>query len=64
MKIGDLVYPRYAPKQKGGQPLRVGLVMGKSFGSYNGTLMQIKWSDKGIPMWEPKRYLVLYSENR
>jgi hypothetical protein len=63
MKIGDLVYPRYAPKQKGGQPLRVGLVMGKSFDS-SGRLMQIIWSDKGIPMWEPKRYLVLYSENR
>jgi len=61
MKIGDLVFSRFSPKQKNGLPLRVGLVVDKSFGSYNGTLMQVKWSHKDIPMWEPKKYLEIAS---
>ena len=61
MKVGDLVMPK--PGKNGGA-VRVGLVIGESFSSYNGALLHVVWPDKAHPMWEPKKYLESASENR
>ena len=64
MKIGDLVFPLNSPRRKDGGPYRIGLVIGESFSSYNGALLQVLWPSKAHPMWEPKKYLGLVSESR
>mgnify|MGYP006405195303 CR=1 FL=1 len=64
MKIGDLVYPLNSPRNIYGHPYRIGLVLGESFSSYNGALLQVLWPSKAHPMWEPKKYLGLVNESR
>ena len=62
VKIGDLVYP--SNLEVYGKPVRPGLVMGESYSSYNGALVQVLWPDKAHPMWEPKKFLEVVSEGR
>ena len=59
MKVGDLVRPGQSDR-----PHHVGLVIGESFSSYSGALLQVLWPRKAHPMWEPKRYLVKVNEGR
>ena len=59
MKIGDLVRPGQSDR-----PHHVGLVIGESFSSYSGALLQVPWPNKAGPMWEPKQYLEKVHESR
>ena len=66
MKIGDLVMPKACSgwEWPAHHPTRVGLILGESFSSYNGELLQVLWPSKAHPMWEPKKYLEKVSEGR
>ena len=64
MKIGDLVKPTGVFDHVHAYTAPVGLVIGENFSSYNGPLLQVLWPSKAHPMWEPKKYLELVSENR
>ena len=61
MKIGDLVRPKNVNKRN---PNRLGMIIGRSHGSYNGPLAKVQWADVPYPLAEPMRYLELVSESR